>query len=226
MSKLKLTLTDIITERDLHGRFLNTISFMESWGSQKIAGMQKYCNGSEEILQHAAEEARHALFFKSLAKKLAGDELDSFDGDDCILRNDSRRYLDRLNILVSKAMTEEGLSRKEFVWHCYLWVTLLIEERAMDVYGIYQSLQEEYATKTSVKSILREEIGHLAYIKNVLTDIYKERFDEIADRLFEREERYFDYFLNRLSQFTKAHSQQKLALVKKANKEKHFTAFH
>jgi hypothetical protein len=197
MDSLEQTIHNIVSCQKTHGRFLNTLSFMESWGSQKISGVQRFCNGSKSILQHAAEEARHALFFKDLAMRIDGECLNSYHDEHGFSISAARRYLCKINLGVSRLVKGEDLDHPRYVWHCYLWVTLLIELRAMKIYGMYQKVQQLYGCKTSVKSIIREEVGHMEFIEQELSTLYGQRMPTILSKLADQESQYFEKLLGR-----------------------------
>ena len=60
----------IVSSPKLHMRWLETLSHLENRGAHKIMGFQPKRQVKLFLLQHAAEEARHAFFFKRQIAKL------------------------------------------------------------------------------------------------------------------------------------------------------------
>lgn len=145
-------LEQICADQDLHVRFLNTLSLMEHIGSRKIMLAQpRVPDGA--MLKHLAEETRHAWFFKRAAEKLAGRPLDY--GDDALLAGAAARfYMDRLDAGISSAMTQgEGPLP-------YLYMSLIVERRAIWAYRIYQSVLGARTCGISLTGVLAEEDLH------------------------------------------------------------------
>lgn len=145
-------LEQICADQDLHIRFLNTLSLMEHIGSRKIMLAQpRVPDGA--MLKHLAEETRHAWFFKRAAEKLAGRPLD-YDDDALLAGAAARFYMDRLDAGISSTMTlGEGPLP-------YLYMSLIIERRAIWAYRIYQSVLAARNCGISLTGVLAEEDLH------------------------------------------------------------------
>lgn len=75
---LRPFLETVVEDAGLHARWLATLSLLEHTGARKIhrsmPGLPGHLRLAESVLQHAAEEARHAFFFrKQIGKILATD---------------------------------------------------------------------------------------------------------------------------------------------------------
>jgi hypothetical protein len=145
-------LKQICADPDLHVRFLNTLSLMEHIGSRKIMLAQpRVPDGA--MLKHLAEETRHAWFFKRAAEKLAGRVLD-YDDETLLAGAAARLYMDRLDAGISSAIAPgEGPLP-------YLYMSLIIERRAIWAYRIYQSVLAERNCGISLAGVLAEEDLH------------------------------------------------------------------
>src|SRR5215469_12610606 len=145
-------LEQICADPDLHIRFLNTLSLMEHIGSRKIMLAQpRVPDGA--MLKHLAEETRHAWFFKRAAEKLAGRMLD-YDDDALLAGAAARLYMDRLDAAISSAIAPgEGPLP-------YLYMSLIIERRAIWAYRIYHSVLAERNSGISLTGVLAEEDLH------------------------------------------------------------------
>jgi len=152
LSAVGSRLEQICADQDLHIRFLNTLSLMEHIGSRKIMLAQpRVPDGA--MLKHLAEETRHAWFFKRAAEKLAGCVLDYNDG--VLLAGAAARfYMDRLDAGISSAIPPgEGPLP-------YLYMSLIIERRAIWAYRIYQSVLAGRNCGVSLTGVLAEEDRH------------------------------------------------------------------
>jgi hypothetical protein len=143
----------ICADQDLHIRFLNTLSLMEHIGSRKIM-LAKPRVPDSAMLKHLAEETRHAWFFKRAAEKLAGRALDYDDGV-LLAGAAARMYMDRLDAGISSAISpSEGPLP-------YLYMSLIIERRAIWAYRVYQSVLAARNCGISLAGVLAEEDLHL-----------------------------------------------------------------
>jgi rubrerythrin len=147
----------------LHARFLNTISLLEYMGARKILKSQKEEKMCSQVLAHAAEEIRHAQSFKKLALKMSAGKLTSYSDDQLLCGKEAREYFQSLDQVVHEELGEDSYSN-------YLYTTLLIEERANQVYPIYETVLARAGFPGVLKAIVREEDGHLKEILESLKD--------------------------------------------------------
>lgn len=146
-------LTNIVEDKPRHALFLNMLAMLEHLGSRKIMVSQMNRVMTQDTLQHLAEEARHAFFFKRNAERVAGKPLDGWSDENTMCRIPSAMYFGRLDAGISKKVGEEN---------AYGWVSLIIELRACWLYAIYQDVLEASSDHMSLKSLLAEEDKHLA----------------------------------------------------------------
>ena len=147
----------ICADVELHARFLNTLSLLEHIGSRKIM-LARGAAPDGRMLQHLAEETRHAFFFKRAAEKLVRRSLDY--SRTCTLAGAAARlYLGRLDAGISSALPRGNPLP-------YLYMSLVIEDRAIWAYRIYQHMLTETRCGISLKPVLAEETLHLAAMLN------------------------------------------------------------
>jgi hypothetical protein len=169
-----------------HARFLNTLALMEHIGSRKIMVSQTRGSLGREILKHLAEETRHAYFFKRAAESLARRPL-QFDETDALRPASARMYFGRLDATVGDA-----LGANSHVEVPYLYVSLIVELRAIWTYRLYQEVLTEGSAGLSLKSVLAEEELHLEQMTCRLRELGTDpearvpRFARIEDRLFRK----------------------------------------
>ena len=149
-------LTAIVADPARHLRFLNLLSMLEHMGSRKIMLSQMKGILTQDILKHLAEETRHAFFFKREAEKLAGHAIEGFDNADTMAAASGRFYFGRLD----SGLTA-GLAKDAHRETGYLWVSLIVELRAIWVYRLYQKALAAAGIPLSIKGILAEEDRHL-----------------------------------------------------------------
>jgi hypothetical protein len=149
--RLREVLRALCADPETHTRFLNTLSLLEHIGSRKIM-LSRVKSRDGALLKHLAEESRHSFFFKRAAEKLARRPLD-YSASATIAGAAARLYMDRLDARISAALKPDSLP--------YLYMSLIIEDRAVWAYRIYHSVLAEQKTGISLSSVLAEERLHL-----------------------------------------------------------------
>ncbi|MCB9229638.1 MAG: hypothetical protein H6618_08500 [Deltaproteobacteria bacterium] len=182
----------IISERDLHVRWLATLSYLELVGTRKIISFLPAMNCPLSILQHAAEESRHASFFKAQIRKLGADP-----DQPCQLLGGglAKWYLHRLDQWVVRVLKQSDLEEVKIPSVAYLLTTLCVELRAEWLYPVYETLLCSMKQPFSLKGVIREEEQHLRLIREELASfsfnpdyerlIYAEKglFDDLTDQI-------------------------------------------
>jgi hypothetical protein len=138
-----------------HARFLNTLSLLEHIGSRKIMASRAGENLSGDVLRHLAEEARHAYSFKHAAEKLARGAL-GYRVTETIAGTAARAYMGRLEASITRECRAPAASPLP-----YLYMSLIVELRAVWFYRQYQAALHEHRIGISLKSVLAEEELHL-----------------------------------------------------------------
>jgi hypothetical protein len=148
-----------------HARLLNTLSLMEHIGSRKIMTSQTSQGLGSATLRHLAEETRHAYFFKRAAEKLARRTL-GYGAGETVAGAAARGYMERLDAGIAHALGDSLAGALP-----YLYMSLIIELRAVWSYRLYQETLTEHEQGLSLKSVLAEEELHLAAMLARLTDM-------------------------------------------------------
>lgn len=148
-----------------HARFLNTLSLLEHIGSRKILTSQSRGPLDCETLKHLAEEARHAFFFKRTAERVAGRPLDYSNGD-AVMPASARMYFGRLDVGVNRMLAEEVSVEVP-----YLYVSMIVELRAIWTYRLYHEVLIDGGLNISLKSLLAEEELHLPQMADRLAEL-------------------------------------------------------
>lgn len=159
-------LTATLSDPHQHMRFLNLLSMLEHMGSRKIMLSQMKGILTQDILKHLAEETRHAFFFKREAEKLAGHAIEGFDTADTMAAASGRFYFGRLDSGLTAKLADDAHRETG-----YLWVSLIVELRAIWVYRLYQKALAAAGIPLSIKGILAEEDRHLEDMVTRLAEI-------------------------------------------------------
>ncbi len=148
-------LTRLVNDPDQHALFLNMLSMLEHMGSRKImvSQMKHPEKMSQDTLQHLAEEARHAYFFKRHAERIAKRDLVGWVDENTMCRIPALMYFGRMDAGISKTVGEDA---------AYGWVSLIIELRACWLYRIYNEVVDEQGVHLPLAGLLAEEDHHLA----------------------------------------------------------------
>jgi hypothetical protein len=150
---VRARLAEFCAETELHARFLNMLSLLEHIGSRKIMNSPAMNAPGLDGLKHLAEEARHAVFFKRLAERMASRSLD-YAPADTFVASSARLYMARLDAEICQTVGRATAL-------AYLYMSLTVELRAVWLYRIYQDVLLEQNAGVTLKGILGEEELHL-----------------------------------------------------------------
>jgi hypothetical protein len=148
----------------LHVRFVNTLSLLEHIGSVKIARTQSGPAITAEVLQHLAEETRHAQVLKKIAHGIDAAAVPDYSDRALLAGAAARGYFARLDVAV-RAFVRRELPPALHNRAAYALVTWLVELRAAWLYPAYQKALRGGGLPFSVRSIIGEEERHLAEIE-------------------------------------------------------------
>lgn len=184
--KTRSLLGRIVPEPAVHARLINTLSMLEHLGSHKIMATQHSAAIDQATLRHVAEEAHHAYFMKRQAEKAAARPLEYVD-DDLLAPATARMYFQRLESAMARR-----LERQRSLRAAYLYMSMIVEFRALWFYRLYQQTLKRAGHGMSLKRVLGEEENHLADVANrlemagELSDARTGEFLGVERRLYER----------------------------------------
>ena len=191
-ARLEAFLARVVGDRAAHARFLNTLSMLEHMGARRIAMTQTAPALGQDTLKHMAEEARHAFFFKRQADRFAGTALD-YDDADMTAPAYARMYFKRLENFIVTDVEATAEPRRM----AYLYMSMIVEFRAVWAFSVYQLVLDERGMQLSLKSLLAEEQGHLSDMRANLEAADAAMSERIA-RFLNKEQVLFARFLERL----------------------------
>jgi hypothetical protein len=182
---------DLITDHhELHMKWLDTLSYIENLGARKLSFLQDPLCVSLDILKHAAEESRHAYYFKKKRTDLGG----ASEGKIILLGGSvSKNYLRQLDLKILKLLktyfpyqTKEDRDKMS-----YVLTTYASERRVGELYSDYQDIIEKKNLKLNLRTILAEEKQHLKEMEKKIIElnfghVLKEKALQIEDELFKR----------------------------------------
>ncbi len=152
-SRIAEVLRRICEDRALEARWLNTVSLMEFVGARKISRTVADRHPSREVLQHLADETRHALAFKQLACDVAGGEVTEY-----LCPEAAATYFQTLD----RALAEwaRALLGRDDVQLNYLLTTTMIELRAMQIYPMLKAASKHPNVREELGRVVVEEQSH------------------------------------------------------------------
>ncbi len=160
-------LTRLVNDAPSHARFLNMLSMLEHMGSRKImvSQMDRGDTLDQDTLQHLAEEARHAYFFKRHAERVNGAQMPGWVDENTMSRIPALMYFGRMDAGITKNLKTSSRWRASDgngdMGDPYGWVSLIIELRACWLYRIYDEVVTEQDVHLPLKGLIAEEDGHL-----------------------------------------------------------------
>jgi hypothetical protein len=168
VDRTRALLDSIVATPQRHARMINTLSLLEHLGSHKIMATQHSAAIDQATLKHVAEEAHHAYFLKRQAEKTAGRPLE-YVAHELLAPAAARMYFQRLEGAIVRTLGRRHGSRG-----AYLYMSMIVEFRALWFYGLYQRALQHARHSLSLKRVLGEEQAHLGDMA--------ERLDASADR--------------------------------------------
>jgi demethoxyubiquinone hydroxylase (CLK1/Coq7/Cat5 family) len=179
-------LATIVASDRVHPRFINTLSMLEHMGSHKIMATQHGAGIGQATLRHVAEEAHHAYFMKRQAEKAARKPLDYMPSE-LLAPAAARMYFQRLEAVIVRLLDKE-----DSLPAAYLYMSMIVEFRALWFYRLYQETLRRASHAMSLKRVIGEEQNHLAEMAErldragELRDARVDPFVATETRLFER----------------------------------------
>jgi hypothetical protein len=168
--KTRSLLARVVPDPARHARMLNTLSMLEHIGSHKIMSTQHAADIDQPTLRHVAEEAHHAYFMKRQAEKAAGRPL-QYVADDLLAPASARMYFQRLESAMVRSLGQRRSTRA-----AYLYMSMIVEFRALWFYGLYQQTLQRLEHPVTLKRVIGEEQNHLGEIAHRL-----DRAGELSD---------------------------------------------
>ena len=184
-------LDSLVADPKRHARMINTLSLLEHMGSHKIMATQHSAAIDQATLKHVAEEAHHAFFMKRQAEKTAERTLE-YVADDLLAPSSARMYFQRLEGATVRALGERRSTRA-----AYLYMSMIVEFRALWFYGLYEHALKRAKHVMSLKRVIGEEQAHLGDMAERL-EASNELDDSRASQVLAAERRLYSRLLGAL----------------------------
>ncbi len=177
-----------------HAKWLNTLSLLEYIGARKIIKSQEAHSLDLMMMEHIAEETRHAYFFKKLSEKTLPGACPNYSEDALLAGKSSKDYFQSLDHMVTHELQVTNTRLN------YLYVTWLIEERAIFVYTLYLQIIRPfklYKERTfKLQGILNEENSHLETMRFLIYELDPEKAPQRQKIFANKEEAAFKCLLD------------------------------
>jgi len=161
--RIQNVLQRIAAEPEREARWLNTVSLLEFIGARKISRTVADRHPTLEVLQHLADETRHALAFKRLACEVAGEEVKGY-----LCPEAAGTYFQTLDRALA-AWAAKAVGAQD-VQLSYLLTTTLIEQRAMQIYPLYKAATRNPVVRAELGRVVVEEQGHRRSIEEICVE--------------------------------------------------------
>lgn len=188
--ELRELLKVIVQHNDIHARWLNTLSLMENTGARKIAAGEHPLTTDISMLQHAAEEFRHAFYLKKQIAK-TGQQLDNYEFENLLNPTESYHYIRKLDTHISHYLKDTyNMTGRDLIFGAYILVTYAIEVRADKLYPVYEEELRNSDSRVTVRPIIFDEQGHLEEIQKKMQSFF-ENWQSVAAHSEELENKLF-----------------------------------
>ncbi|WP_241758839.1 hypothetical protein [Pyxidicoccus parkwayensis] len=188
--RIQNVLRQIAQSPQVEARWLHTVSLMEFIGARKISRTVADRHPSLEVLNHLADETRHAFAFKRLSVEVAGTEVQGY-----LCPEGAARYFQALDHdLAAWATSYTGAP--DMYLH-YLLTTTAIERRAMVLYPLYKAASRHAGVREELGRVVTEEQSH----RRSIEDACVARLNAVGaslDEALAQEERLFGAFITEL----------------------------
>ena len=162
---MKKLIKQIMSSDSLKARFLNTLSLLEYIGARKILKSQDQETFHAQLLNHVAEEIRHAQVLKRMALKIEPELCMTYAPNALFCGEEASHYFQVIDHAAQELFSERD------TWISYLYTTYLIEKRATELYKSIDEVLVGLGGSPLFRGILVEEDRHLDEIKTALTQV-------------------------------------------------------
>lgn len=201
MQRLANALPGIVAEPFLHARMVNTLSRMEYVGVRKMLKARHIDSLDLDGIQHIVEEATHALRLKKAAVKLMGGSEQSvrtFSAEDTLAGEGAEGYLQGVDHICEELLGKMDLDDIALSEANYLLSSFVIEIRAEAFYPLYEEVLQKAGAPFSVRSILKDELRHLAEMAERSKELLGASWRAFLDAALEQESVCFDTWVNHI----------------------------
>ena len=184
---MKEILQSIIKNPKTEARWLNTISLLEHIGARKISKTVGEKHPSLSVLNHFADESKHAFLFKKMSLALDPACKTYLCAEEAV------SYFQGMDQEISRWLLK--IFGKENVYASYLWTTTVIERRAMMLYPAYERITKNKVVQQNLLEIIEDEKTHRGPIEDEAIRLLKKQgIDDPLKEALSIENSFFEKF--------------------------------
>ncbi|MFN0063021.1 MAG: hypothetical protein ACKVPX_10970 [Myxococcaceae bacterium] len=157
--RIQSALEVVVRSSKQEAAWLNTLSLLEFTGARKISRTVAAHHPSLDVLQHWADETRHAAVLKRLAHERLGAEPDEY-----LCLEAAKAYFADLDAALAEWLLAHGGDGNPLL--NYLLVTTTVERRAMQLYPLYRAVTSDAQVREELSRIIVEEQSHRRAIED------------------------------------------------------------
>ncbi len=171
---MRHVLTQIVADNITEGKWLHTLSLLEHIGARKIGKTVAQKHPTLAVLEHHADEARHAFVFKKLSRHVLGEEPQAY-----FCAEGAVYYFQNLDQKVQEWIKKKF--QRDDTYLNYLVVTCLIERRAMKLYPLYRSMTSHAFIAEELQRVILEEASHRETIETQVKEVLRQNDLSLTD---------------------------------------------
>jgi bacterioferritin (cytochrome b1) len=189
-------LDEILSSDSKHYLWLKTLSYLEYIGYRKMVKAIPYTAVDQEVFHHLSDEIQHSFMLKELAHQSFGGQ--NFSEEALKQFADiAETYFQGIDSHIHDWVLKNTGEDNPFL--SYMWVSYIIEKRAMKVYPQYFAKLTQSSLKIVLQKIIKDESQHLSYLEKMIQHFPS--FGSLKENpLFDFEETCFINFLKNLRQ--------------------------
>ena len=190
-------LGEVLVSPSKHYLWLRSLSYLEYIGYRKMVKAVPYAEVNRGVFHHLNDEIQHSFMLRELAEKVFGRSSAEKKALHELIQI-AEDYFQGLDSRIEDWVTEKKGSEDPYL--CYLFVSYVIEKRAMQVYPHYFASLTTSPLKIVVQKIIKDESEHLAYLEGVMRHL-PPLLSPKDSPLFQLEEGCFEDYLGRMNEF-------------------------
>jgi hypothetical protein len=153
--RTRALLTRAAGDSELHARLLNTLSLLEHMGSHKIVATQDRTHGGSADAAPYRRGSPPCVVHEASGRETAARGM-TYEAQDLLAPAAARMYFQRLEAVMLRSLTAQHSAHAT-----YLYMSMIVEFRALWFYELYEQVLREGGYPLSLKRVLGEERNHL-----------------------------------------------------------------
>ncbi len=185
-----------------HYLWLRSLSYLEYIGYRKMVKAVPYSEVNGGVFHHLSDEIQHSFMLKEVANRsLVVPKMPEAVFEKLV--SIAEEYFQGIDSMAHDWVAQK--MGKEDSYSCYLWVSFMVEKRAMKVYPQYFSTLTESPIKLVIQKIIKDESEHLSYLENQMKYLPAPLTPEDSFLLTGEEDHFCGYLKKMQDVFINAH---------------------